>query len=104
MVKQTSITRSGACAGVAWARGVVAWADGIGNAQAMTGIPPSTRCHRWLGWHAPALRRTVIVGASALIVAAALLWFVPWGVAMVTGWDRAKHSITRVPGPGFVPS
>jgi uncharacterized membrane protein len=37
----------------------------------------------------PALRRTVIVGASGLIVAAALLWFVPWGVAVVTGWDVA---------------
>src|SRR4051812_29018351 len=55
----------------------------------MTAIPPPTRYHRWLGWHAPALRRTVIVGASGLIVAAALLWFLPWGVAVVTGWDVA---------------
>jgi uncharacterized membrane protein len=55
----------------------------------MTAIPPPTRYHRWMGWHAPALRRTVIVGASGLIVAAALLWFVPWGVAVVTGWDVA---------------
>jgi uncharacterized membrane protein len=53
----------------------------------MTAIPPPTRYHRWLGWHAPALRRTVIVGASGLTVAAALLWFVPWGIAVVTGWD-----------------
>jgi len=35
------------------------------------------------------LRRTVFVGASGLIVAAVLLWFVPWGVAVVTGWDVA---------------
>ena len=55
----------------------------------MTAIPPPTRYHRWLGWHAPALRRTVIVGATGLIVAAALLWFLPWGVAVVTGWDVA---------------
>src|SRR5512132_864798 len=55
----------------------------------MTAIPPPTRYHRWLGWHAPALRRTVIVGASGLIVAAALLWLVPLGVAVVTGWDVA---------------
>ena len=55
----------------------------------MTAIPPPSRYHRSLGWHAPALRRTVIVGASGLIVAAALLWFVPWGVAVVTGWDVA---------------
>ena len=26
-------------------------------------------------------------GAIGLIVAAALLWFVSWGVAVVTGWD-----------------
>ena len=66
----------------------MAWA-GIGNTQAMTAVPPPTRYHRWLGWHAPALRRTIIVGASGLIVAVALLWFLPWGIAVVTGWDVA---------------
>jgi len=35
------------------------------------------------------MRRTVIVGTSGLIVAAALLWLVPWAVAVVTGWDVA---------------
>jgi uncharacterized membrane protein len=55
----------------------------------MTAIPPPTRYHRWLGWHAPAMRRTVIVSASGLIVAAALLSLVPWAVAVVTGWDVA---------------
>ena len=55
----------------------------------MTAIPPLTRYHRWLGWHAPAMRRTAIIGASGLIVAAALLWVMPWGVAVVTGWDVA---------------
>jgi hypothetical protein len=33
----------------------------IGNTRAMTSIPPPTRYHRRLGWHAPSLRRTVIV-------------------------------------------
>jgi uncharacterized membrane protein len=42
-----------------------------------------------MGWHAPALRRTVIVGFIGLIVAAAFLWFVPWGMAAVAGWDAA---------------
>jgi uncharacterized membrane protein len=55
----------------------------------MTAIPPPTRYHRWLGWHAPALRRTVIVGSIGLIVAVVLLWFVPWGMAIVAGWDAA---------------
>jgi len=55
----------------------------------MTAIPPPTRYHRWLGWHAPAMRRTVIVGAIGLIVAAVFLSFVPWGMAAVAGWDAA---------------
>jgi uncharacterized membrane protein len=55
----------------------------------MTSIPNPTRYHRWLGWHAPAMRRTVIVGSIGLIVAVVLLWFVPWGMAVVAGWDAA---------------
>ena len=35
------------------------------------------------------MRRTLIVGASGLIVAVVLLWFVPWGVAAMVGWDIA---------------
>ena len=35
------------------------------------------------------MRRTIIVGITGLIVAAALLWLVPWAVAVVTGWDVA---------------
>jgi uncharacterized membrane protein len=61
----------------------------IGNTQAMTAIPPPTPYHRWLGWHASAMRRTFIVGSSGLIVAGVLLWFVPWGMAVVAGWDVA---------------
>jgi uncharacterized membrane protein len=61
----------------------------IGNTQAMTAMPPPTRYHRWLGWHAPAMHRTIIVGASGLVVAAALLWSMPWGMAVVAGWDVA---------------
>ena len=61
----------------------------IGNTRAMTSIPNPTLYHRWLGWHAPAMRRTVIVGAIGLIVAVVLIWFVPWGMAVVVGWDAA---------------
>ena len=35
------------------------------------------------------MRRTVVVGTSGLIVAVALLSFVPWAVAVATGWDVA---------------
>ena len=55
----------------------------------MTSIPNPTRYQRWLGWHAPAMRRTVIVGSIGLIVVVVLLWFVPWGMAVVAGWDAA---------------
>src|SRR4030095_12503275 len=57
--------------------------------SSMTSIPNPTRYHRWLGWHAPAMRRTVIVASIGLIVAAALLWCVQWGMAVVAGWDAA---------------
>jgi uncharacterized membrane protein len=63
--------------------------DAVGNTRAMTSMPNLTRYHRWLGWHAPAMRRTVIVGSIGVIVAVVLLWFVPWGMAVVTGWDAA---------------
>jgi uncharacterized membrane protein len=55
----------------------------------MTSIPNPTLYHRWLGWHAPAMRRAVIVGSIGLIVAFVLLWFVPWSMAVVAGWDAA---------------
>jgi uncharacterized membrane protein len=55
----------------------------------MTAIPPETLYHRWMGWHAPALRRAVIVASIGLIVALALLRFVTWGLAVVGGWDSA---------------
>ncbi len=63
------------------------WA--IGNTRTMTTVPPATLYHRWLGWHAPALRRAVIVVSIGLIVAAVLLWFMTWGMAVVGGWDAA---------------
>jgi uncharacterized membrane protein len=55
----------------------------------MTGIPPQTLYHRSLGWHAPALRRAVIVVSIGLIVALVLLRFMTWELAVVGGWDAA---------------
>jgi uncharacterized membrane protein len=63
--------------------------DAIGNTLMMTATPPPTRYHRWLGWYAPAMRRTVIVGSIGLLVVVVLVWFVPWGMAVVAGWDAA---------------
>ncbi len=67
----------------------MAWRDAIGNTRTMTAIPPETLYQRWLGWYAPALRRTVIVSSVGLIVALVLVWFVTWGMAVVGGWDAA---------------
>jgi hypothetical protein len=63
--------------------------DAIGNTRTMTASPPPTRYHRWLGWYAPAMRRTVIVSSVGLAFAVVLLWFLPWGMAVVAGWDAA---------------
>ena len=37
----------------------------------------------------PAMRRTAIVGSIGLIVTVMLVFFVPWGMAVVAGWDAA---------------
>jgi len=55
----------------------------------MTGVPAATLYHRWLGWHAPAMRRAVTVLIAGLIVAVVLLPFAPWGMALLGGWDAA---------------
>jgi uncharacterized membrane protein len=52
-------------------------------------VPPRTLYHRVLGWHAPALRRAVVVLVAGLTVAVALLAYTPWELAVVAGWDAA---------------
>lgn len=55
----------------------------------MKGIPRKTLYHRSLGWHAPALRRAVIVASIGLIASLALLPFMAGELAAVGGWDAA---------------
>ena len=50
---------------------------------------PETPYHRWVGWHAPAMRRAVIVLGAGLAVTLALLGLVAWELAVVGGWDAA---------------
>jgi len=59
------------------------------DTQTMTGAPVRTLYHRWLGWQAAAMRRALTVVVAGLIVAAALLPFAPWGLALVAGWNAA---------------
>jgi hypothetical protein len=42
----------------------------------MTGVPPPTLYHRWLGWHAPAMRCALTVLIVGLIVAVVPLPFI----------------------------
>lgn len=60
-----------------------------GDPPTMSGMPSDTLYHRWLGWHALALRRAITVAAIGLIVALVLLQFVPWQLAVLGGWDAA---------------
>ena len=52
-------------------------------------MPAPTLYHRWLGWHATAMRRAVTVLAAGLIAVLILLLFVTWGLALAGGWDAA---------------
>lgn len=61
----------------------------MGNTQTVTGVPAPTLYHRWLGWHALAMRRAITVLAAGLIVTVVLLPFVTWGLALAGGWDAA---------------
>ncbi len=65
-------------------------------------MPPPTRYHRLLGWHASAMVRTAIVGCSGLIVAVVLLWFVPLRMAVVAGWDAAALAFLATVWPIIV--
>jgi uncharacterized membrane protein len=67
---------------------VTRW-EAMGNTQTMTGVPAPTLYHRWLGWHAPAMRRALTAFFAGLIVTVVLLPFVTWGLALVAGWNVA---------------
>jgi uncharacterized membrane protein len=63
--------------------------EATADTHTMTSVPATTLYHRWVGWHAPAMRRAVTVLVAGLIVAALLLPFVTWGLALTGGWDAA---------------
>jgi uncharacterized membrane protein len=68
----------------------------------MTGVPPPTLYHRWLGWHAPAMRRAATVLIAGLIVAVVLLPFVTWGLALTGGWNAAALAFLLTTWPVIV--
>jgi uncharacterized membrane protein len=63
--------------------------DRFGDTPTMTSLPPATLYHRWMGWHARALRRVAILACIGLAVTLVLLPVLPWQAAVVAGWDAA---------------
>ena len=43
--------------------------------------------HRWLGWHAPALRRLLIAALVGVAAGLALAAVLPWRLAVLGGWN-----------------
>ena len=74
----------------------------VGNTQTMSGVPAPTLYHRWLGWHAPAMRRAITVFIAGLIVAVVLLPFVTWALALTGGWDAATLTFLLAAWPIIV--
>ncbi len=60
-----------------------------GDTPNVTSMPSRTWYHRSLGWHAPELRRAVVVAGIGAIVALVLARFVAWELAVIGGWDAA---------------
>jgi uncharacterized membrane protein len=80
----------------------VACGDAIDEIPTMTIVPPPTLYHRWVGWHAPAMRRAAVAAAIGLLVTLVLLRFVTWGLAVVLGWDAAALAFLMTAWPIIV--
>lgn len=70
----------------------------------MAAIPPETMYHRWLGWHARALRRLVIAGSIGFTAGLVLLAPVTWEMALIGGWDVSALVFLLAVGPIIVRS
>ena len=70
--------------------------DVTGDPPSMSGMPSETLYHRWLGWHALAMRRAIIVVSVGVIVALVLLRFATWELAVIGGWDAAALTFLRL--------
>jgi uncharacterized membrane protein len=64
--------------------------------------PAETMYHRWLGWHAPAMRRLALATVLALVVAGLLSTLVMWQVAILSGWDVGALSFIAAVMPMIV--
>jgi uncharacterized membrane protein len=55
--------------------------------------------HRWLGWHAPALRRLVVAASIGLTVGLVLLAPATWELALIAGWNASALVFLVAVGP-----
>ena len=51
--------------------------------------PAPTAYHRWVGWHAPALRRLAVAGVIGVATGLLVALVVRWELAVLLGWDAA---------------
>ena len=67
----------------------------------MTEMPPPNLYHQSVGWHAPTLRRTLIVVAIGAAVGLSLIPVAPWEFAVLGGWDAAVLAFLATVWPIF---
>jgi uncharacterized membrane protein len=65
----------------------------------MPTVPAPTIYHRWVGWHAPALRRLVVASSVGLTVALVLLAPATWELALIAGWNASALVFLVAVGP-----
>lgn len=65
----------------------------------MADLPALTPYHRLLGWHAPDLRRVLVVVVVGLIAGLALGPVLGWAVGAVIGWDATAAAFLLATWP-----
>ena len=55
-------------------------------------VPAPTVYHRWLGWHAPALRRLLIAAVVGVVSGLALATVLPWRLALLGAWNATAFT------------
>jgi uncharacterized membrane protein len=74
----------------------------MGETYPVTGMPVPTAYHRWMGWHAVAMRRAISVACVGLIVGVVLARFETWELAAVGGWDAAAIAFLATVWPVII--
>jgi len=62
-------------------------------------MPTTTLYHRWMGWHATALRRAVVMACLGLLATAGIWMFTSWRVSLILGWNVAALAFLATTWP-----